>query len=59
MAPVNGTQTAKNCTDPGKRSISPLPQGMWPGGGTSVNILVGAEEGGLMKWGRVAVRHGR
>lgn len=21
MAPVNGTQTAKNCTDPGKKSI--------------------------------------
>lgn len=25
MAPVNGTQTAKNCTDPGKKSIPPTP----------------------------------
>lgn len=24
MAPMNGTQTAKNCTDPGKKSVSPL-----------------------------------
>lgn len=49
MAPVNGTQTAKNCTDPGKKSISPLPQGIWPGAGASVDITARAEKGGLMK----------
>ena len=47
MAPVNGTQTAKNCTDPGKKSISPLPQGIWPGDGASVDITARAEKGGL------------
>lgn len=50
MASVNGTQTAKNCTDPGKKSIPPhsLPQGIWPRDAVSVDITARAEKGGLM-----------
>lgn len=48
MASVNGTPTAKNCTDPGKKSISPLPQGVWPIDGAYVDVPARAEKGALM-----------
>lgn len=51
MAPMNGTQTAKNCTDPGKKSDSPLPQGIWPPDGAYVDVTARAETGALMNLG--------
>lgn len=61
MAPLNGTQAAKNCTDPGKKYIihppSPPPPPP-PEMGLMWTVTARAEKGGFMNLGgRVAARH--